>query len=155
MTLGISTNTRLLGLAVIHDGYLRDFSIHRHKLPWSPEKITRIIASLEPCVRRYSIKNVVLSIPHAYHQTPQWKRLIATLETYCTGNGLSVHKRKVEEIYSLCPKDGKKTKKALMLYLTDLYPELTLCYRKELKNKNKYYVKLFEALAVAMLHEAR
>ena len=37
------------------------------------------------------------------------------------------------------------------LTLTELYPELVPIYRKELRNKRRYYFKLFEAVAVARL----
>lgn len=33
------------------------------------------------------------------------------------------------------------------------YPQLVHCQRKELRNKTKYYYKLFEAVAVAKVHE--
>ena len=39
-----------------------------------------------------------------------------------------------------------------MKTLVQQFPELYYCYQKELRNKNKYYIKLFEAVAVAALH---
>ncbi len=42
-----------------------------------------------------------------------------------------------------------------MRVLAGLYPELSFQYRKEMGNKNKYYVKLFEAVGVATIHSQR
>jgi hypothetical protein len=153
VTLGISTNTRLLGLAIISKGALVDYSIHLHKSSWSPSKVTAIITSLEPCVRQYCIKNVVLSIPHAYHQTNQFKLLISCIQTYFEAKNIKVFTKETEAIYTLCPPGQKKTKKVLMASLTEDFPQLSYCYHKEIRNKNKYYIKIFEAVAVATLHE--
>lgn len=153
VTLGISTNTRLLGLAIIKQGALVDYSIHLHKSSWSPSKVTEIITSLEPCVRQYCIKRVCLSIPHEYHQTKEFKALIARIREYFEKQNIPVYAQKSEAIYDLCPQGQKKTKKHLMQALSLRYPQLTFCQQKELRNKNKYYYKLFEAVAVAALHE--
>ena len=152
-TLGISTNTRLLGLAIIKQGSLLDYSIHLHKSSWSPSKVTEIITSLEPCVRQYCINSVVLSIPHDYHQTEAFKHLISCIQAYFEAKQIPVNEVQAEALHSLCPPEQKKTKKALMKSLCDLFPQLSYCYLKEMRNKNKYYVKLFEAVAVASLHE--
>src|SRR5438105_3189487 len=82
VTLGISTNTRLLGLAIIYRDNLIDYKIHLHKSSWSPSKANKIITSLEPCVRRYSIRNVILSIPYEHHATKESKYLISIIKKY-------------------------------------------------------------------------
>ena len=152
MTLGISTNTRLLGLAIINHGELEEYKMYLHKSPWSAWKANAIVTSLEPCVRQYCIKRVVLSIPHVYHQTKEFRHLIRRLKKYFEAQAIPVYEESVATIYSLCPSEHKKTKKTLMGVLTALYPHLTLCYRKELQNKNKYYIKVFEAAGAATVH---
>jgi hypothetical protein len=151
--LGISTNTRLLGLAIINQNGLVEYSIRLHKMSWSPSKANMIITSLEPCVRQYSIKKAVLSIPHANHQTDAFKHLISCIREYFKKKGISVYSIPAKALYTLCSSEQKRTKKALMKSLTLQYPQLTYCYQKEMCNKSKYYVKLFEAVAVAALHE--
>jgi hypothetical protein len=153
VTLGISTNTRLLGLAIITQNSLVDYSIHLHKQSWNAAKAKMIISSLEPCVRRYSIKRVVLSIPYAHHQTEAFRHLIYAIREYFEAKEIPVYAETPEAFDSLYPPGQKKTKKALMHALTLRYPQLTLCYQKELRNKKKYYSKLFEAVAVASLYQ--
>lgn len=152
-TLGISTNTRLLGLAIINQSGLVDYSIHLHKSSWSPSKANMIITSLEPCVRQYCIKRVVLSIPYAHHQTEAFTYLISCIQAYFETKQIPVFTETPEAFHLLYPAGKKKTKKELMQVLTYRYPQLTLCQQKELRNKNRYYFKLFEAVAVATLHE--
>lgn len=153
MTLGISTNTRLLGMAVINREALLDYSIHLNKSPWSPSKANLIIATLEPCVRQYCIKRVVLSSPHVHYHTPAYKALISSLTSYCTKNKLPLFIKTPSSFDCLFPQGVKKSKKELMKLVVELFPQLNYCYQKELRNKNKYYYKLFEAVAAAMLYQ--
>ena len=154
VTLGISTNTRLIGLAIInHQNSLIDYSIHLHKSSWSPSKAKMIVTScLEPCVGQYCINQVILSRPHEYHQTEAFKHLITCIRKYFEAKKIPVYEKPAEAIHSLYPPEQKKTKKALMQALTLQYPQLTLCYQKEVRNKNRYYIKVFEAVAMAALH---
>ena len=154
-TLGISTNTRLLGMAIIHQNDLVAYSIRLHKSPWSAAKANKIVTSLEPCVRRYCIKKVVLSIPYAHHQTKEFKILISRICAYCKVNDIALHTEPPEMFHSFRKVGEKKTKKALMESLVARFPELRCCYNKELRNKSKYYIKLFEAVAVAAFSEQK
>ncbi len=150
--LGISTNTRLLGTAIIHKGLLTEYQVRLYKASWSPSKATRIITSLEPCVRRYCITEVILSIPPRHHQTAAFRELIGVIKTFCKERSIAVHTKTMSQVYSLCPADGWKTRNALMQVLVQRFPQLLYYHKKELRNKNKYYIKMFEAVAVAMLY---
>ncbi len=150
--LGISTNTRLLGLAILKQGSLVEYKVHLHKSSWSPSKAKEIITKLEPCVRQYCIKSCVLSTPNAYHQTEAYKSLVSCIRSYFKEKNIPVYAKESKTVHSLYSPEQKKTKKVLMKLLTEQYPQLTYCYRKEVRNKNKYYIKLFEAVAVATLH---
>lgn len=150
--LGISMNTRLLGRVVIKNGKLVEYAVRLHKSPWSSSKADKIIQSLEPCVRQYCIKSIVLSIPHAYHQTPEFRTLIARLKKHFKSKGVPVHTRSVTEIYALCPEQQRKTKQRLMTVLCGIFPYLSYCRDKELSNKSRYYVKVFEAAGAVLLH---
>jgi hypothetical protein len=46
----------------------------------------------------------------------------------------------------------RRTRKSLMKRLVMIYPELTTYYEREETNKNKYYIKLFEAIAAGAYH---
>ena len=155
VTLGISTNTRLLGLAIIKQNALVEYKVYLHKSSWSPSKANMILDSLEPCVRQYCIKRVVLSIPYAYHQTEAFRQLIYRIREYFEAKQITVVAETPEAVSPLYPSGEKKTKKALMRAVTLLYPQLSYCYQKEMRNKNKYYIKLFEAVGLAALHDTK
>ncbi len=94
-------------------------------------------------------------MPYVYHQTEAFKDLIVRIRQFFEAKDIPVSTETPTSIYTLCPAGKKKTKKALMEALTMRYPQLTLCYRKELQNKNKYYIKVFEAVAAATLRVAK
>ena len=150
-TLGISTNTRLLGLAIINKDELCKYKMYLHKSSWSPSKANLIISSLEPCVRQYCIKEVVLSMPPQHHQTGAFSELRNALITYFIARGIAVREIPVIALYSLCPHDVSQNKKEVIKAVTVQFPQLRLFCIKELRNKNRYYTKLFEAVGVALL----
>lgn len=153
--LGISTNTRLLGLAIIDKGKLVHSAMHLYKGPWSLTKANRIVTSLKPCVRQYCIKRVVLSIPLPHYQTVAFQKLLKVLTRYFERVQIPVLSTKSEALYNLIPSTETKSKKAFMQSIVAYYPELTTCYNKEVRNKKRYYIKLFEAIGVLLLEEKR
>jgi hypothetical protein len=150
--LGISTNTRLLGTAIITEGQLTAYRIRLFKTSWSASKATRIITSLEPCVRQYCINRVVLSTPFEFHQTAAYRTLHHRLCRYFDQKGIEVRCVSPSQLFVLCASEGKPGKKALFQSLCLLYPELNYYLRRELRNRKRYYNKLFEAVAAATLH---
>lgn len=152
-TMGISTNTRLLGLAIITEEGLAVHKVYLHKSPWSPSKANLIISSLEPCVRQYCIRSVVLSIPPRHHQTKAFCELLTLLREYFLERNIVFSEKPVADLYAFCRGRQRKTKAGVLQALNKRYPELTPFYHKELRNKAKYYTKLFEAVGMATLHQ--
>lgn len=151
-TMGISTNTRLLGMAIITEEGLEVHKVYLHKSPWSPSKANLIISSLEPCVRQYSITSVILSIPPRHHQTRAFCELLALLREYFLERNILFNEKPIAALYAFCRGKQRRTKVKVLQALIKRYPELTRFYQKELRNKAKYYTKLFEAVGMATLH---
>jgi hypothetical protein len=151
--LGISTNTRLVGVAIIDEGKLREYSIRLYKSSWSPAKATKIITGLKSSVSRYSVKKVVLSIPPEHHQTKEFKFLRNRIAAYFSKKGIPLIEAPPETLEALVPEDEKKVKQTLMKVLASRFPELHAYRQKELRNNHVYYIKMFEAIAVAAVHE--
>lgn len=150
--LGLSINTRVLGLAVISGPLLLDYHIQLRKGPWTPRKRELILTSLQPWCSSYSIKNIALSIPYEKQLSTQTKELLESLTRYFSQKKIIIYPYPSQTLHSLCEGADTKSKKEIMRKLAERYPELLYLYRKEMANKNKYYVKLFEAVGVATLH---
>jgi hypothetical protein len=151
--LGLSVNTRMLGLAVISGNRLVDYHIQLRKEAWTPRKRELILTSLQPWCESYSITNVALSIPYEKQISSQTKELLESLKSHFSEKKILLSSYPPKALYAFCKE--AKAKKEVMRILAGLYPELLFHYRKEVSNKNKYYVKLFEAVGVATIHSQR
>jgi hypothetical protein len=151
--LGLSVNARMQGLAVISGNDLIDYHIQLRKEAWGPDKRESILASLQPWLERYSITSVALSIPYEKQTSSQTKELLGALKEYFSTQKIRLASYPIKAIYSFY--EEARTKKEIMRELAQQYPELSFHYHKEMRNKNKYYVKLFEAVGVATIHAQR
>lgn len=151
--LGLSVNTRMLGLAVIKGNLLVDYHIKLRKEPWTLHKREVILTSLQPWFACYTITNVALSTPYEKQISSQTKELIESLKSHFSEKEINLYSYPPKTLYTFCKE--AKTKKGIMKALAGQYPELTYHYRKEMQNKNKYYVKLFEAVGVATMHSQK
>lgn len=150
IVLGISANSRVVGIAVVKKTVLLDFNVHYYKESWSEVKANRILGCLTQYHKRHSITNIAIAIPYAHYQNKETKALIKLIEKHCRKKKILLSSYQPEAIHSL-HQEAKAKKKALMKCLTDHYPELIPIHKKELRNKRRYYFKLFEAIAVARL----
>lgn len=153
--LGLSFNTRNLGLAVIKLNHLVDYSSKLHKEKWTPSKKEMILTSLGSCIGAYSIKKIVLSIPHEHHQTKEYTELTTGIIALAQMQNIEVITYASKDLFQFIPDSIKKNKNAYIKYLVFLYPELVPWFEKELRNKNKYYYKMFEAIGVATLYSRK
>ena len=150
--LGISFSTRMLGLAVFQSNSLIDYSLKLHKEMWSPDKRDKVLASLASCIGHYTISAISLSIPDMHQQTNCFQELKEAIEMFADVHGIPVACYSAKELYQRFGSPVKRTRHALMKRLVLLFPELSLYYDRELANRNKYYINLFEAVAVAAYH---
>ena len=150
--LGLSFSTRMLGLAVFQSNTLIDYSLKLHKEIWSPQKLDSVLTSLASCVESYTINDIALSIPNGYHQTKDFNELLIAIKSFAEDRRIQVTEYTAKDLYERFGNPVKRTSNALMKRLVMLYPELSMYYDRELLNKNKYYIKLFEAIAVGAYH---
>ncbi|MBS1511092.1 MAG: hypothetical protein JST86_09635 [Bacteroidetes bacterium] len=153
MTLGISSNTRLVSLAVVDNDALVDTFTQLHKDRWSDDKAQTIVAAIGASISSYSISKVVIAIPHRYHQTQAHQSLMAAVCHFFVVRNIPIITASPTDIAALCTEGKVKSNTALMELLVERFPELRTFHQRELRNKNKYYYKLFEAVAVACMAE--
>lgn len=150
--LGLSFNTRNLGLAIVKLDRLVDYSSKLHKQKWTSQKREMILTSLASCIDAYTIQKIALSIPHSRHQTLEFTELMNSIIALAQMRNIELVTYSPQDLFLFVPDSKKKTSKAFMQQLVFLYPELQPWYEKELSNKSKYYYKMFEAIGVATLY---
>jgi len=152
VTISLSFSTRMLGLAVFKSNLLMDYSLKLHKEKFSLSKTELFLSSLQTCFESYTVKHLVLSIPEKHHQTSDFQEILNAIENYTQKKYLQFTCYPIKELYERFGNPVKRTRLGLINRLVLLYPELEVYYHRELSNKNKYYIKLFEAVAAGAYH---
>ena len=153
--LGVSFSSRMLGLAVVQSDILIDYSIKLFKESWSPAKMDRILSSLTSAIDNYNITDMVLSIPPLNYQVGPFQELWIEIAALGHTKSLNIKMYRQSDLQALCRCDERMTRRSLMEAIMAWYPELQTFYKREVRNKNKYYHKMFEAIAVAKLYQER
>lgn len=150
--LGISCSTRMIGCAVYTSNQLVDYSIRLHKQKWSPDKKDMFLATIASFVQLYTITDIALAIPHSFYQTAECRELIEAIGVFALNNDLIIATYSMGEIYQAFGNQVKPTRASLIKRMVLFYEELERYEMKELQNKHKYYIKLFEAVACGSIH---
>ncbi|HAO09430.1 MAG TPA: hypothetical protein DCQ50_21160 [Chryseobacterium sp.] len=141
----------MLGLAVMQSDSLIDYSVKLYKETWSPVKMDHMRTSLTSAIDNYNITDMVLSIPPIHFQAGPFQELWVEIAALGHAKSLTMKMYRQAELQAMCGNDERMTRRSLMEAVIHLYPELELYYKRELRNKNKYYHKMFEAVAAATL----
>lgn len=149
--LGISCSTRILGLSVFYTRSLVDYGVTLNKQSWCTEKQDRFLGLITKYCSVHAITNVVLVVPSATHQTLCWQLLHNAIIEFATSAGIVITYFSHSELYTAFAHPIKKTKASLIRRMALFYEELEPFELKQLQNKSKYYIKLFEAVAGASL----
>jgi hypothetical protein len=152
IVLGLSANTRMVAFAVIQGSTLVRYGSSLHKSAWNQDKPDRILSRLTKLLTTYTITDVALALPYESHSTDQIIKLLESITTYFQAQKIPVCSYNQEAYYLFCEEGQPQSKKEMMENISRLYPELERLFRRELRNKNKYYIKLFEAVGLAHIH---
>lgn len=145
--LGISIGTRSNGVAVLNGSELEAAQVHSLNERWSKGKIAAIIAIYDKYTRKYNIDKIVVKAPKSSHFTLALKQLIKAIDEYVKQQGCLVEYTTIEKIKTAEP--TIKNRRHIREFVVTKYPELIHEMRKDIKNKQPYYMKLFEATIVA------
>ncbi|MGV8130597.1 MAG: hypothetical protein ACP5N7_00675 [Candidatus Pacearchaeota archaeon] len=145
--LGISIGTRSNGTAVLNGAELEAAQIHSFNERWSKGKIAAIIAIFDRYTQKHAIEKIVVKTPKSSHYTLALKQLIKAIDTYVKSQGCMLEYTTIEHIKAAEP--AIKTRRHIREFVVAKYPELIHEMRKDIKNKQPYYMKLFEATIVA------
>ena len=141
----------MLGLAVLQSDSIIDYSVKLFKEIWSPAKMDHILASLTSAIDDYNITDMVLSIPPIHFQEEPFQELWMAIASLGHTKCINVAMYRQAELQAFCGKEERMTRRSLMEAIIHWYPELEGFYKREVRNKNKYYHKMFEAIATATL----
>ncbi|MBB5397194.1 hypothetical protein [Mucilaginibacter sp. AK015] len=151
--LGISLGTRTSGIAILDSGKLIAWNTLSFRHRWSEKKAHKIVSRYDLYLRNHRVTAVVLKIPPLTHHTEALLTLLKKLQELFTYHGCMVEYKTKAEVKAAIPE--VRNTRQLIEYTTDLYHCLIPEQVHELRSKNKYHHKMFEAVLVAHLHKPK
>lgn len=148
--LGISFSTRILGLSVMSNSRLIEYSVKLYKDKWTPEKCLLLQRTLVTCLADYNISDIILSIPPHHYKNDGWDAIYECVQSIAKEKSIPIFEYSYKVFPTLCIEGEKPTKYGFMRSMIYYYDELYPYYLKERRNKKQYYMKLFEAVGVSL-----
>lgn len=143
--IGISPGTRTIGLAVIKDTILVDWTVKKFQEEWSDKKFERIIQNLEAYILRYNISVIAIKRHHVSRTSKELEQLVHGIMLMAKRHNINCKGYTIEELEHLC--NGASTKEELMSYIYQHYPEI-IKNIKLTKDNIDYHLKMVEAVAL-------
>jgi len=150
-TLGISPGTRVIGVAVIQNRKIAATQVHSFGGKWSTKKLLKICNLLTSYMKMYHASAIAIKIPDELPVSRSYVELIGGLNVFFERHTIQPVYYTLSELKQHCCPKGKANKNALAECMAVKYPDLFVEYAKAQDKRDKYYHKLFEAVAAARL----
>lgn len=149
--LGIIPGTRYLGVAVLHDGELRDWRIKTFKGKWSSLKKKKISAAIERMIDQYQVTTISLKKFHPSRSSKNLDNLIIEIEELAKSKKLIYSHYSIADIKERFCNKTETNKLTFVELLSKKNPELYSEFVGEHRNQNSYYQRMFEAVAISQV----
>lgn len=140
-----------MGIAIWKDNRLSEWQIKAFKGPWSERKLRDIIFSVKEMLDRYKATHLVLKIPNCFHSSTALEKVVMEIQSIAHSMQAKVRLVELMDLRQLCDKSTKFSKGELMKIVAQHNVVLQSLYNRELRNRNPYYTKMFEAIALVLL----
>ena len=147
--IGVNPGTRYLGIAVLYGSELMDWRIKVLEGMWSKEKIKKALEIMSELIDQYEANALVIKRLRPSRRSESLLRLANKIKEFSKRKKLKIFQYSIKEIEGFFIEDGKLNKRNLIEAMVKLYPILHHDLNKERSQKNPYYFRMFEAVALA------
>jgi len=149
--MGINPGTRYLGIAIFLGSELREWRIKVFNGKWSKEKMEKIKKTVQGFIEHYDPNILAIKKLHPSRSSKSLKYLVNRIKELSRRKGLKVYKYSIKDIEKFFLPEEKTNKSKMAKVLVSEYPDLFHEFKKEKSNKNPYYIRMFESVALASL----
>jgi Holliday junction resolvasome RuvABC endonuclease subunit len=149
--LAINPGSKYIGIAVFDGPELEDWRIKTIKGEWSESKLGTIKRLVSDCIEQYNPGALVLKRLHQSRSSTGLNKLVSTIKQSPKKRNLKVYEYSIKDVKDFFLPKGRINKSKLAEIITSRYPVLSHDFRKEQKNKNSYYIRMFEAVALGAM----
>ena len=147
--IGINPGTRYLGIAVFDGPELMDWRIKVLTGKWSKEKMEKALGIISDLMEIYKPNVLAIKKLHPSRRSQNLERLVTGLKHFAKRKGLKVCQYSVEDLEEFFVQEDKLNKKNLAEAIVLENPALFHELQKEKAHKNSYFIRVFEAVALA------
>lgn len=145
--LGINPGGRQVGYALFYRSELRDWGIKAVKGKWTPEKSKKIGRILTSLLDQCHPDAVAIKKLHPARTSANLHGLVNRFKDICRERGIPVYEYSIKYLEKNILTE-RMNKKKLVDSLSEHYPILFYEAEIERSNKNSYYTRMFEAVAL-------
>jgi Holliday junction resolvasome RuvABC endonuclease subunit len=149
--IGINPGTRYLGVAVFEGPELRDWRIKAIKGKWSKEKLGKAIKIISDFVDRHEANVLAIKRLHPSRSSHNLDQLVDEIKALSKKIGLKVYEYPIDDLNAFFSEKRRTNKQEMAEVIASKYPHLTSELNKEENNKNLYYTRMFEAVALGSI----
>ena len=147
--LGVSLGTRTLGLAVGTRNGLIDWRMKAFLETYSRKKVRKIWRVIELAIDRYGVTAIGMRLPHPSFRSEGINQCLKEITKRALAKNIPLYFYDSETIEKHYLKSPAKNKTELAEKIAEKYPLLKNEYYR--LDENKYYMKIFDAVAVMEL----
>jgi Holliday junction resolvasome RuvABC endonuclease subunit len=147
--IGINPGTRYLGIAIFQNSELLDWRIKTFPGKWTKEKTDKILAIIRQQIEYYDIRKIIIKKLHPLRSSKNLKFLVAKMTALVRRRRIDIQRFSIKELEKTFIGDMKPNKQNLAERIVRQYPVLVPELNKEKSNKNSYYLRMIEAVALA------
>jgi len=148
--LSIVPGTKYLGTALFYGSELRDWGIKVLNAKGTKEKIKKAKEIISDFIEKYEPQVLALKKLDLKKSSKNLNSLVRKIKEFAKRKNLFICQMKLSEIKESILPQRRINKKELAQIMVSRYPELLFDFKKEEKNKNSYYERMFEAVALGI-----
>lgn len=145
--LSIIPGTRYIGIAILDGTNLKEWYVKQVKGSSITERIGKVKSFCRDIILQYEINAFVIKKLHHARSSSNLLKMVATLKTLAQRMNICVVEFSIDQIKHFFV-EGKSNKKKLAEEVATRYPFLFHELEHEGKNKNRYFTRMFEAVAL-------
>lgn len=149
--IGINPGTRYLGVALFCDSELRDWGVKVLSGKWSKSKMDKIKKIVLRYINLYEPEVLAIKKLHPSRRSKNLVKLVRSIKDFTKRKGLRIYQYSIKDIEQFFLTQEKANKKKLFKKISSEYQDLFHEYKREKDNKNSYYIRMVEAVALASL----
>ena len=145
--LSFSPGTQYFGIALFHGNQLIDWKIETFHNKWSAHKLKAILKCIEQWLFLHDVNSVAIKIPDELPRSAAFIQLIGSLNNLLNRKGIYVAYYTQSDLkFHFCG-DRTVSKSILNGRIAEKFSALSPEYDLEMRNRNLYYHRVFEAIA--------